>query len=115
MEKKIEVNIYIPSDQPKLPADGKVRTLEETGISNKWKPLASFWLGNSAGEHCHWCKHVDLDRYEGEAYCGLKNTKFPGRIRTWDGEDCARNCKHFRLGDWYKHDKNYDEYFKKDK
>ena len=105
-------NVFIASDQqPFSGNEHDPRTPEETGISEKWKPLASLWLGSEAGEHCHWCKHIVED--DGTVECGNPDSEIKGRIRTWDGEGCARRCKIFELLDRYKSDKNHDEYFKK--
>jgi len=82
-----------------------------TGISNKWANLAISFVGNSSGRHCHWCKFIILDEYE--AVCGNKLSEFADgeRIRTWDGEGCAKNCDFFELNDWYKDDKNFYKFF----
>ena len=85
----------------------------KTGISKKWIDVAKFWTGNKNGKHCHWCKFIITE--DGEATCGNTLSKFcdGDRIRSWDGLDCAKQCGLFELDDWYKDDKNYDEYFKK--
>lgn len=83
----------------------------ETGISQKWMDAARFWVGNEHGKHCHWCKGIKHD--DGESHCDNPDSKFfnEGRIRSWDGEECAKQCGHFKLSDFYKDDANYDKTF----
>ena len=80
----------------------------KTGISEKWKPLAKAWVGNEEGRHCHWCKHIDHDNESGTSDCINPKSEFSDgyRIRSWDGEGCAKKCGLFELKDWYKDDKN---------
>jgi len=83
-------------------------------IDSKWTKLAKGFVGNKEGKHCHWCKHMDNKKFEGEVYCSNKNSKFSDnqRIRTWDGEGCAEECGHFQLDAWYEDGKNFDAMFK---
>ena len=83
-------------------------------ISSKWSRLAESVLGDKEGKHCHWCKFIDTDTYEGEAHCQNEHSQYcdGDRIRTWDGLECADKCGFFELDEWYTDDKNYDEYFK---
>ncbi len=83
----------------------------KTGISSKWPKMSRAWLGNKTGRHCHWCKFILCE--DGEANCNNTKSKFfeGGRIRSWDGEYCAKECGLFELSDWYKDDKNFDAYF----
>lgn len=82
-----------------------------TGISNKWKQVAKNWLGIESGRHCHWCKHMVSK--DGEVICNNKVSPFADgdRIRTWDGEICAKDCPVFELNDWYKDDANFERTF----
>jgi hypothetical protein len=84
-------------------------------ISKKWKPVAWAWLGNKQGKHCHWCEFMDSE--DGEVTCGNPESKFcdGNRIRTWDGLQCAKECGHFILNEWYTKDENYDSTFKNSK
>ena len=77
-------------------------------ISEKWKNVAKYWLGNEDGIHCHWCEYIEHD--DGSSYCIHKQSKFNDgdRIRGWDGKYCANNCKYFTLSDWYTKDENFD-------
>jgi hypothetical protein len=85
----------------------------KTEISTKWKEVARGWLGDENGQHCHWCKFMKSD--DGDVTCENPKSKFydGDRIRSWDGLYCAKECGLFELNDWYKDDKNYDEYFNK--
>lgn len=85
--------------------------MSKTGISSRWAEVARGCLGNSEGIHCHWCVHAKFD--EGEVTCGNEKSKFcdDDRIRTWDGEYCAKECGLFELSEWYKDDKNFESYF----
>lgn len=82
-------------------------------ISSKWSKLALSVLGDVAGRHCHWCRFIDTE--EGEAHCLNKDSPYcdDGRIRTWDGLECASKCKVFELDGWYTDDKNYNKTFGK--
>ena len=104
----------IASDhQPLSSSARKLRTPKETGISDSWKPYGVFWVGSDAGEHCHWCKHMISE--DGAVNCGHPDTKFEGRIRTWDGAECARECDLFELDDWYKSEENFKKTFPPEK
>ncbi len=83
-------------------------------ISPKWSKLSQHVLGNPSGIHCHWCV-FHKSTIDGEVYCANKSSKYcdGGRIRTWDGEECAKKCSLFKLDNWYTDDKNYEEYFKR--
>jgi hypothetical protein len=85
----------------------------KTGISEQWSIVAKVFLGKKSGKHCHWCKYHLTE--EGEVTCINEKSKFcdEGRIRSWDGIYCAKKCGLFELEDWYKDDKNCQEYFKK--
>ena len=78
-------------------------------ISPKWRALATGFLGVPDGRHCHWCEHMVSE--EGEVTCGNNRSKVDGRIRSWDGEQCAKECKVFKLSEWYTKDENHDAYF----
>ena len=80
-------------------------------ISEKWKQIASGWLGDESGRHCHWCKHMVSE--DGCVTCGNKASPFcdGDRIRTWDGLDCASKCPVWELNEWYTDDANYDSTF----
>ena len=82
-------------------------------ISKKWSQIATNWLGNSEGKHCHWCRFKLSE--EGEVTCDNLKSKFcdGGRIRSWDGLDCAKECGYFEIDEWYTKDKNYYKTFKK--
>jgi hypothetical protein len=78
----------------------------KTGITEKWGLIAKSWLGVASGRHCHWCKHkISCDF---EVTCGNKASPYCDgeRIRTWDGQSCARACQVFELNNWYKDDAN---------
>ncbi len=79
-------------------------------ISPKWSKLALSVLGDKNGRHCHWCKFI---RTDGDiAICTNKDSLFcdGDRIRTWDGLECASQCKVFELDDWYSDNKKYEKY-----
>lgn len=80
-------------------------------ISPKWSKLSKRVFGNSEGKHCHWCKYIKSE--DGESRCTNKLSKFcdGDRIRTWDGEGCAKECGQFKINKWYTDDKNFDAYF----
>jgi hypothetical protein len=82
-----------------------------TGISNRWKKIASGVLGIESGKHCHWCKHMISK--DGSVTCGNPDSPFHDgdRIRTWDGKHCAERCPVFELDDWYKKDSNIERSF----
>lgn len=84
-------------------------------ISLKWKRVAYFWTGNKKGKHCHWCKFAKIE--DCEVYCGNKKSKFCDgkRIRTWDGESCAKKCGYFEIAKWYTSDRNFNKTFKEEK
>ncbi len=86
--------------------------MTDTGISPKWSNMAVGWLGNKDGRHCHWCRSIRHD--DGCSYCDHPQSKFNDgdRIRTWDGEYCAKKCKYFKLDDGYKDDENLDSILK---
>ena len=88
--------------------------MSKTGISEKWSKMSISWLGNPDGMHCHWCEYSVSE--DGEVTCSNKKSKYfdGNRIRTWDGEECAKNCLEFDLSDWYKSDENYDKTFDKE-
>lgn len=81
-------------------------------ISPKWSRLAEAVLGDKGGRHCHWCEFIDSDG--DTARCSNGDSPFcdSDRIRTWDGLECAKQCKFFKLDDWYTDDKNYEKCFK---
>lgn len=83
-----------------------------TGISPKWSKCARTMVGNSQGIHCHWCKYMRSQ--DGYVTCTNKKSRYcdGDRIRTWDGNFCAKRCGHFKLNSWYTKDKNYDITFK---
>jgi hypothetical protein len=85
--------------------------MTDTGISPLWVSVALLWTGNKEGRHCHWCKHMISE--DGEVRCGNKGSQYydGDRIRTWNGEYCAKHCVVFELDDWYKSDSNYDSTF----
>ena len=82
-------------------------------ISPKWIPVAEGWTGNKEGRHCHWCKHKTNSEDGGEAYCGNSGSQFSNgkRIRSWDGEGCAAQCKLFEIDEWYTEDENFYKTF----
>jgi hypothetical protein len=88
--------------------------MPKTNISPKWTKLSVSVLGNKNGIHCHWCKYKKSK--DGEVHCTNKKSMFSDkdRIRTWDGDYCAKKCGLFELDKWYSDDKNYDEYFKEE-
>ena len=81
----------------------------KTGITPRWSKIASVWLGNGDGVHCHWCKFMKSE--EGEVVCTHPQSRFSDgdRIRSWDGRYCAEQCGYFELQDFYKDDKNLDK------
>ena len=83
----------------------------KTGISKKWSRLSKCWLGNAEGIHCHWCK--SMKSLDGEVHCINKKSKYCDgeRIRCLEGESIAKYCRLFKLNNWYKDDKNYENYF----
>ena len=81
----------------------------KTGISKKWSEVAQSWLGIKSGRHCHWCKNAKSE--DGELWCGKGKYKSE-RIRTWDGEYCAKSCKLFELSPFYKTDVTFNKMFK---
>lgn len=89
-----------------------MKVMVRTGISPKWRKLAKNVLGVAIGRHCHWCKYMVSN--DGEVTCGNPKSPFAAdgdRIRTWDGVECAKQCRVFELNEWYKSDENYDKTF----
>ena len=79
-------------------------------IGREWSKIATGFVGNPEGQHCHWCKHIKTG--DGAAWCNQPGAIYGDgeRIRSWDGEG-AVGCGVFKLDPWYEDDANICQSF----